>query len=568
MLETALKYCNEYGWCIIPLRGKKPRIKWAKYQRRRSTEAEIRRWWNKWPDANVGIVTGGVSGLVVIDVDKKEALPKLELPTTLTARTGGGGWHFYFKRPPNVKKLKNAVNLHDGVDVRADGGYVVAPPSKHASGKKYSWKTSGVRPKTLTDELLGQIRESNDKGPVEWDRKLEEGERDVELTRRVGKLIGSGIPPEEVLTLAHELNQTHCKPPLPDEQVEKIVDSIKRRELQSGGNGHTKDTDGFRVVDFGTALRDYGLHEVEWHIEGWLPCNTIAMLVAPPGTYKTWLLLDLATATATDRDFLGQYPTSSKGPVLMLQQEDPFPLLFSRLAQIMNFGPLERTEDGHHRLYCPGGKPDIFWHPDRQLNFNRPETLDGLEAAIKKLKPKMVMLDPLYSASDTSDYMAESATQMLRLKNLRDQYDCSFVVAHHTSKNADGTGRQELWGSQFLNAWLETGWQIRPGKCENEVRLLRHFKMAPEQKELRLTFEIDDYNYEVEVEETSGGNEDADVEKMIIQLIEDGEELTSYRQIADATGRSKSAVGRVLRESNQIVKIGGQYQLKQGEPIK
>lgn len=558
MLEQALKYLD-YGWSVIPLKGKKPRIKWKKYQKTKPSRSRVRKWWDRWPEANIGVVTGRVSGIIVVDIDKESALDELNIPKTLTVQTGGGGWHFYFKRPPK-KHIRNAVKFLDGADIRADGGYVVAPPSTHESGGHYSFqhkRRPAALPRSIEMKIKQQSKEKEPLSAEDWEAEVEEGERDVQLTRRVGKLFQSGLPEQEVLTLARSWNKRHCEPPLPGAQVRKIVDSIARREKE-GQKVDESGPQGFRVVGFDKALREYGLHEVRWHVEDWLPQNTVGMLVAPPGNYKTWLLLDLATATAVGRDFLGQIPVRNTGRVLILQQEDPFPLLFTRLAQIMNFGPVEQVEDGY-KLYAPAERPEIFWHPDRKLSFSKPETLDGLEQAVEKIDPELVILDPLYSAGDTTDYLAEAATQMLRLKTMRDKYDCSFMIAHHTNKNSGG-GRQAAWGSQFLNAWLETGWQIRPGKQDHTIKLKRHFKMAAEQKELQLSFTIDDYSYAVDISSTD--DSDSDVESQIINMIKEGEELTSYRQISDAVGRSKTAVGRVLRNSEKIIKLNGKYKLR------
>ena len=114
--------------------------------------AQIRRWWLQWPEANVGIATGARSGLAVVDVDGKAggraSVADLhangqKLPPTLTAFTGGG-YHLYYRQPSEVTVANTVGRLPNvgpvaGVDVRGDGGYVVAPPSVHVSGMTYTW---------------------------------------------------------------------------------------------------------------------------------------------------------------------------------------------------------------------------------------------------------------------------------------------------------------------------------------------------------------------------------------------------------------------------------------------
>ncbi len=116
-----------------------------------TTDTEtITDWWTIKPNANIGIATGAVSGIVVIDVDigpGKEGLASLAelecrfspIPKTVTVRTGGGGWHFYLKAP--LCDIKNSAGkLARNIDVRGDGGYVIAPPSMHISGNRYNWE--------------------------------------------------------------------------------------------------------------------------------------------------------------------------------------------------------------------------------------------------------------------------------------------------------------------------------------------------------------------------------------------------------------------------------------------
>ena len=110
----------------------------------------VKRWWRRWPDANVGLRTGAASGLVVLDVDPahggEASLAELvdayeALPATLEVRTGGGR-HLYFAHP-GVRVANSAGGLGPGLDVRGDGGYILAPPSRHASGATYRRLTPG-----------------------------------------------------------------------------------------------------------------------------------------------------------------------------------------------------------------------------------------------------------------------------------------------------------------------------------------------------------------------------------------------------------------------------------------
>ena len=148
--SAALAYLAR-GWSVIPIgpRSKRPLVRWAQYQRRLATAKEINAWYRRWRNANVGIVTGRISGLIVLDVDPRhfgdDTLFDMEraygpLPHTVESITGSGGRHIYFAYPGRV--TRNVDGLATGLDLKGDGGVVVAPPSVHPSGRRYEWEVS------------------------------------------------------------------------------------------------------------------------------------------------------------------------------------------------------------------------------------------------------------------------------------------------------------------------------------------------------------------------------------------------------------------------------------------
>lgn len=146
-LEAARRYLAR-GWSVLPLRprDKRPLILWEHLQHERPSEQDVVEWFRRWPDANIGIVTGEISNLIVLDIDPKHggdaALGRLEqrfgpLSATVEAVTGGDGRHLYFAHPGGL--TRNRAGLAQGIDLRGDGGYIVAPPSIHPTGRPYSW---------------------------------------------------------------------------------------------------------------------------------------------------------------------------------------------------------------------------------------------------------------------------------------------------------------------------------------------------------------------------------------------------------------------------------------------
>lgn len=142
MLRAALAYAKR-GIPVFPCRtgGKEP-LTPRGFKDATTDPRKVHAYWRRWPGANIGVPTGSRSGLLVLDEDRAGAIGELEeeqepLPATTRARTGGGGLHLWFRLPAGVEIRNSAGRLAEGMDVRGEGGYVVAPPS-HTEGA-YGW---------------------------------------------------------------------------------------------------------------------------------------------------------------------------------------------------------------------------------------------------------------------------------------------------------------------------------------------------------------------------------------------------------------------------------------------
>ena len=138
-LDAALSY-YERGWSVIPIgNNKKPLVSWKEFQKRCATPEEIKAWAQQYPDMNIAVVTGKISGIVVVDIEKDGSTTGY--PDTVTASSGGGGWHLYY-RYPNTKEVGRYIKFRPETDLCGDNGYVVLPPSRmspelHAGA--YEW---------------------------------------------------------------------------------------------------------------------------------------------------------------------------------------------------------------------------------------------------------------------------------------------------------------------------------------------------------------------------------------------------------------------------------------------
>jgi len=222
--------------------GKHPRTSDG-FKSATTDKKQIAEWWRKWANANIGIPTGVVTQLLVIDsdprnggpVDRNELMERVgPIPDTAEVTTGGDGRHTYLRYPggPVPKELAQ------GVDLKGDGGYVVAPPSAHASGKNYEWDgTSGAKalltPAETPAWLMARIAAPRKGAPVDAppdDRKWATGERNNKLTSVAGTMRRRGLSPEAIEAALLEENRQRCSPPLGDTEVRSIVQSVTRYE--------------------------------------------------------------------------------------------------------------------------------------------------------------------------------------------------------------------------------------------------------------------------------------------------------------------------------------------------
>lgn len=199
-------------------------------------------WWLLWPDANIGIATGEEAGVFVVDIDDWQSWQRLmqmhgEVYPGWISYSQKDGVHAWFMWPGEpVANSQGTVAA--GVDVRGEGGYVVAPPSKGLLGS-YVWDkeanpASSAFLYPAPDWLLRRIwsgrGESGKKAPYVAPPKIIEGGRNGELIRMAGACRHHGADPDEIEALLQSMNKRRCTPPLDPEEVRKIAWSSGRWE--------------------------------------------------------------------------------------------------------------------------------------------------------------------------------------------------------------------------------------------------------------------------------------------------------------------------------------------------
>jgi putative DNA primase/helicase len=226
--------CHQF---VCASAGKHPRTKNGVHDAS-TDEAKVRRWWEIWEDANIGVATGSEAGFFALDVDPRrggaESLASLEakhgkLPETRTADTGGGGVHHLFKYPGFP--VKNSTGeLGPGLDIKGEGGSIVVAPSLHTGGKRYRWKNSA--PIANAPEwflrLLREAQKSRANGSATIGGAIPEGRRNDTLTSLAGTMRRRGMGAEEIEAALLITNNKRCDPPLDVDEVRKIALSVCR----------------------------------------------------------------------------------------------------------------------------------------------------------------------------------------------------------------------------------------------------------------------------------------------------------------------------------------------------
>jgi len=202
-LLTQINQYREHGFSVIPCNvspsstagkfDKKPIITWKPYQKKHASDEEIAQWF-QLPHVNgVGVVTGKISGILVLDVDDNEAIKDLEIPITPTVRTVSGGHHYYFKFPADFKP-KNFQRLLPGIDIRGEGGFVVAPPSAVNPQEGYIWERDlSSTPFADIPAWLNQLLRQEDKDfvpnlAIDYERPVAKGERHPRVLSYIGHI--------------------------------------------------------------------------------------------------------------------------------------------------------------------------------------------------------------------------------------------------------------------------------------------------------------------------------------------------------------------------------------------
>lgn len=389
--------CLDHPDCAKP--GKRALVRWKPYQARLPAEDDVRQWWHQWPDAGVGAPTGRYHGIVVLDVDGDYALAAVQrqgaLPPTLSALSGRpGGRHFYFRHPGG--HIPSIVALLPGVDVRADGGLVVLPPSLHLTGNRYQWDPATAEhglaplPAWLLELIVAGAPDEHGQPRLDVAAVLNgvaQGERDVALFRLAAKLRAADVPEEWAIRLVGEA-AAQCSPPFPERDARaKVASAYGRYAAGTIPNSQSLYTLGIGNDEEPTIVRAWEQPEPaprRWVLPGLVPERSTAVWYGDAGVYKTYLAIYTACCIAAPLPWLGE--ATERRVVLFVDAELDADEFLTRAYMVARGLGLERPPEGLH-----------YWKLETSLAD--PATFEQVLALIRTIGADFILLDSLSIAT-------------------------------------------------------------------------------------------------------------------------------------------------------------------------
>jgi hypothetical protein len=450
------------GYKVFPLvpNGKKP-ITENGFKDATDDRAQVAKWWTDNPNANIGIRTGG--GLVVVDVDRlpkdgvKKVLPNPwlepvaerleELGADSVTVSPTGGYHLYFKAdnlPADVGEIRNSEsNIAEGVDVRAEGGYIVACGSvidgreyQEIEGRRFAHSVSELPdlPPALIEDFRrlkaeksrGKARE---KSPSKASRttlgKIAEGKRHAALASEAGRLRALGLGEDAILAELRRFNEERCSPPQDDADLVRLARDFAEKDA---------------LEEWALVTRkasDIEEKPIEWLIGKRLPRGMISTFVGLPGSGKSMLAAFISSkiSTGAGMDAEGEsWSSRAPGRVLIFAFEDGGEVVLRPRLEAMG-ADLERIE------VC-----EVKSRGEEERGIDLLKDFQLIERQVIESAPDLIVIDPVNSAwgagKDQNDDV-ESREVLAPFKRLAEAHRAAVLLITHTNKRSDVSDAQD-----------------------------------------------------------------------------------------------------------------------------
>ena len=433
---------------------------WAEYQNKRANEDIMKEWWTMWPDANIGVVTGEISGIIAFDIDAKNnrTPEEFDLPITAISRTGGGGWHYIFKHPGYYVKSLNGKLFGPGVDMKADGGFIVVPPSDHQSGNKYAWinepttENIAVMPEWLEE----RIKENERTGSTTYGERLDikqfvgvsHGSRNEEIHRLACLLYSKGYADADVAFIVSALNKTFI-PPLGEGQKDKsdeignalrsaksFIASAKKKEIEKSSTSQAI------IVSFS----DIKSEQINWLWPERIALGKLTLIVGDPGIGKS--LISIVIATTISKEGLLWPVDKTSAPtgdtIFLSAEDDPADTIKPRLDAA-------GADCSHvHVLKAIQTETTDSDGKKKQRMFSLKNDVPILEKVLINLPNcKMIVVDPISAYLDGTESHANADVRGLLapLSDLAARYRVAIVAISHLTKDDKKSAMYRALGS-------------------------------------------------------------------------------------------------------------------------
>ena len=523
LYNYALAYAKR-GLAVFPLipKDKKP-LTANGFKDATTDPTKIKEWWSIHPDANVGIATGQISGgLVVVDMDVDKEKGKdgyhtfmkwcddnfLMLPDSWLSITGRGGYHLCFR---SAFPVSSRIGWLEDVDVRADGGYIVAPPSIHPNGTKYEWEqspaeyelidTSDTDVEFVMNSIIVSNKTSNE--PLKVPDEIPEGHRDEFMFKLACKYQAMGMSDEVMLVALMAENNLRCKPPLTEKEIKRKV-----KQAQKYAKGEVISvTDNTETVEkrktYGKTrkieeevtehdldmpnLEQFEERQKEWLVPDYIPKGCVTLLCSDGGIGKTTIWCDTLAAFTTGRQTIFEkaleIPFYQGQPrnVMYFSKEDP-------TEEILK-GKLREAGADQSKIRC-------FGLDDERLSKIWYGSL-LLDRLVEKYRPDIVVFDTLQA------FLPEGV-DMAKRKDMRDalnplnalgaKFGTSFLMVMHTNKSSN-SGRQRMADSSDI--WDLGRSALMAGRTKDEnICYLSHEKSNYGRLQKTILFSVTDHGIE------------------------------------------------------------------------
>lgn len=427
-MEQWAQYYRAQGLSVIPVSGKMPLIKWAEFQERCASEEEIKTWWKKWPEADIGMVTGEISNRFVLDIDGAEAeqaIFNFNLPLTQCVKTKRGR-QIHFRYPGILQAKTTLVGVLPNLDTRGEGGYVKLPPSIFSDQTgRYEWQRGlEVALAECPQWLLGLLIEKNK--PRQIDREsgeswlsnilngIKDGNRNASFTSIAGSLRSRGYSASDIYLF------------LADKAESVGFDLSELRTVCNSVGSYAQrvqplNQEAQSVSDF---LADE--QKVEWIVPGLIAKRSISFIHGMPQVSKSWVVLDLAVECARGGGlWLEKFPTK-KAKVLFVEQERFRGETQRRIKAVLSAKGLDSAT-----------LPELYIQVGTTTRINLQQSFDAFRKRLGETKPDLVIVDSwaTFHTVKETDRMAIQVV-LENIKSLREEFECAFFFVNHDTKQS------------------------------------------------------------------------------------------------------------------------------------